>query len=60
MYLFAFPDGSVQVAVAYWVDNGTLHYVTRDKQQKSCALTDLDQPTTQQLNRERGVRLILQ
>ena len=60
MYLFAFPDGSVQVAVAYWTENGMLHYVTRDKQQKSCAITDLDQATTRQLNRERGVSLNLQ
>jgi len=60
MYLFAFPDGSVQVAVAYWTENGTLHYVTRDKQQKTCALTDLDQATTRQLNRERGVTINLQ
>jgi hypothetical protein len=60
MYLFAFPDGSVQVAVAYWTDNGTLHYVTRDKQQKTCSLAALDQATTRQLNRERGVTISIQ
>ena len=59
MYLFAFPDGSVQVAVAYWIDNGTLHYVTRDKQQKTAPLTSIDQATTRQLNQQRGVTLNL-
>ncbi len=59
MYLFAFPDGSVQVAVAYWTENGTLHYVTRDKQQKSVPLSSIDQSMTMQLNRERGVTLML-
>jgi hypothetical protein len=49
----------VQVAVAYWTENGILHYVTRDKQQRTCALTDLDQATTLQLNRERGVTVNL-
>jgi hypothetical protein len=60
MYLFAFPDGSIQVAVAYWTENGNLHFVTRDKQQKMIPLTALDQATTQQLNRERGVTLNFQ
>jgi hypothetical protein len=60
MYLFAFPNGSVQVAVAYWTENGTLHFVTRDKQQRSCSISDLDLATTRQLNRERGVTLNLQ
>ncbi len=59
MYLLAFPDGTVAVAVAYWVDNGTLHYVTKDKAEKSVALSAIDRTTTDQLNRERGVTLNL-
>ena len=53
--LIAFPDGSVQIAVAYWVEGGTLHYVTRDKAQKQVALTAIDRGMTDQLNRERGM-----
>jgi hypothetical protein len=30
------------VAIFYWTENGTLHYVTRDKQQKSVALSAID------------------
>jgi hypothetical protein len=57
MYLIAFPDGSVQVAVAYWTDNGTLHYVTTDKVQKTVPISAIDLGVTQQLNRERGVAI---
>ncbi len=53
--LIAFPDGSVQIAISYWTENGTLHYVTRDKTQKQVALTSIDRSMTDQLNRERGM-----
>jgi hypothetical protein len=56
-YLIAFPDGSVQVAVAYWTDNGTLHYVTEGKQQKTVPLSAIDRSLTLQLNHERGIAL---
>ncbi len=54
-YLIAFPDGSVAIAVAYWTNNGTLHYVTRDKVEKQVAVASIDRALTEQLNRERNV-----
>lgn len=58
-YLIAFPDGSVTLAVAYWTDGGTLHYVTRDKAQKQVAIASIDRPLTEQLNRERHIEFHL-
>jgi len=60
MYLIAFPNGSVQVAIAYWTENGTLHYVTSDKQQKTAPLSSIDQAMTRQLNHERGITMNFQ
>ncbi|MDQ6677654.1 MAG: hypothetical protein M3Z09_10205 [Acidobacteriota bacterium] len=54
--LIAFPDGSVQIAVAYWTTGNTLHYVTRDKVEKQVALGLIDRAMTDQLNRERHVQ----
>jgi hypothetical protein len=59
-YLIAFPDGSVQVAIACWTDNGVLHYVTMDKMQKTVPVSSIDQALTRRLNRERGVTINLQ
>ena len=53
--LIAFPDGTVQIAVAYWTEGATLHYVTREKLQKQVALANIDRVMTEQLNRERGL-----
>ncbi len=49
----AFPDGTVQIAIAYWAEGSTLHYVTRDKVQKQVAMASIDRALTEQLNRER-------
>lgn len=54
LYLIAFRDESIQAAVAYWVDGETLHYVTREKKQKTAPLADVDREFSTQLNRERG------
>jgi len=51
--MIAFPDGSVQIAVAYWTEGSTLHYVTRDKVQKQVSLSAIDRSLTDQLNRDR-------
>ncbi|MEO8127163.1 MAG: hypothetical protein ABI822_08730, partial [Bryobacteraceae bacterium] len=54
-WLIAFPNGSVVLAVSYWTDGNTLHYVTRNKEQKQIALSAIDRDLTQQLNGERGL-----
>lgn len=55
-YLIAFPNGSIALAVAYWTEGGTLHYVTRhNREQKQVAINAIDRDLTQQLNAERGV-----
>ena len=32
-WLLAFPNGNIVLAVAYWTDADTLHYITRTKEQ---------------------------
>jgi hypothetical protein len=59
-FLIAFPNGQVTVALAYWVDNGILHYVTSDKQQRTVPLAQINRALTEQLNRELGFDMRLQ
>jgi hypothetical protein len=55
LYLIALKTGLIQAALAYWVEAGELHYITRDRKHKQVALTGIDRPFTLQLNRERRV-----
>jgi hypothetical protein len=56
IYLIAFNGTSViYAAVAYWVDGGTLHYVTLDRQQRQAPLSTVNRALSFQLNRERRV-----
>ena len=55
IYLIAFRDHRIQAAVAYWVDGDTLHYVTRDREQRQVKLDEIDRPFSEQLNRDRRV-----
>jgi hypothetical protein len=54
-YLLAFKDHSIYSALAYWVEDKTLHYVTtlNTHNQASLDLVDLD--LTKQLNQDREV-----
>jgi hypothetical protein len=54
-YLLAFKDGMIRAAVAYWAENNTLHYVTRDRQQHTCPLEGLDRAFSERLNRDQHV-----
>lgn len=54
-WLLAFPNGTIVLAVAYWTDHDTLHYVTRAKEQKQIPISALDRDLTDQLNQERGL-----
>jgi hypothetical protein len=59
IYLIAMRDHTIQPAAAYWVTDGTLHYVTLDHVEKQVALNDLDREMTLRLNRERHVSMQL-
>jgi len=42
-------------AVAYWVEDNTLHYVTRQNEQKQAPLSSVDRAFSEQLKRDRSV-----
>lgn len=54
-YLLALDDQTVRMAVAYWVEGSTLHYVDRNRQQHALPLSRIDRGLSEQLNRERRV-----
>jgi hypothetical protein len=54
-YLLAFKDHSVYSALAYWVEDKTLHYVTTNNTHNQVSLDLVDLEFTQQLNRDRDV-----
>jgi hypothetical protein len=58
--LLAFKDSSVVVVVEYWLEGDWLYYITTSGHRLSGPLDRLDQPLTQQLNRERNVPFILE
>jgi hypothetical protein len=49
------PERHQVLAVAYWTDHDTLHYVTRTKEQKQIPISAVDRDLTDQLNQERGL-----
>jgi len=59
VYLIAFQDGSIQAALAYWVDGNTLHYVSTRRVQREAPLESVDRALSQRLNRERRLELHL-
>jgi hypothetical protein len=52
LYLIAFTDGIIRAAIAYWVDGSTLHYVTRERQEKTAPLSTVDKSFSELLNRD--------
>jgi hypothetical protein len=54
-YLLAFKDHSVYSALAYWVEDKTLHYVTPQNTHNQASLDLVDVEFTKQLNRDRAV-----
>ena len=55
VYLLAMKDGSVYSAVAYWVEDSTLHYITPKHAHNHASLDLVDREITDQVNRERKV-----
>jgi hypothetical protein len=54
-YLIAFKDGAIRAAIAYWSDGHTLHYVTRDHQEHTVPVDEVDRNFSERLNRDQRV-----
>jgi hypothetical protein len=54
-YLIAFKDGVIRAAVAYWPEGSTLHYVTRDHQEHTVPIAEVDRGFSERLNRDQRV-----
>jgi len=54
-YLLAFKDHSVYSALAYWVEDKTLHYVTPQNTHNQASLDLVDLDFTKKLNQDRAV-----
>jgi hypothetical protein len=59
IYLIAMSNGSVYSAYAYWVESGTLHYITTGHAHNQASLSLVDTAVSEQLNRERGIEFRL-
>lgn len=53
-YLIAYKDHSVYTALAYWMENGVLNYVTPQSVHNQVTIDRLDLDLTKQLNSRRG------
>jgi hypothetical protein len=54
-YLIAFKDHTIYAAVAYWLEDTTLHYVTNQNTHNQVSLDLVDRELSGRLNRERNV-----
>ena len=58
--LLAFKDRTVLAVIDYWLEGDQLYYETQPGLRTAVPLERLDLTLTQQLNRERGVRFVLE
>jgi hypothetical protein len=54
-YLIVYKDNSVHAALAYWVEGGTLHYVTTDNAHNQVSLDLVDVAASTKLNSDHSV-----
>ena len=54
-YLIAFKDHTIYAAIAYWLEDNTLHYVTNQNTHNQVSLDLVDRELSGRLNRERNV-----
>jgi hypothetical protein len=54
-FLIAFKDHTIYMAIAYWVEGDTLHYVTNQSTHNQVSLDLVDRELSDRLNRERQV-----
>ena len=55
IYLIAFKDHSIVQALGYWVEAGTLHYVSAEYGLNQASIVRIDRDLSQRLNDERGI-----
>lgn len=55
LYLIALKGGAVQTAVAYWYEDGAVHYVSPDHSVHDAPISTLDPDLSTRLNGERGI-----
>lgn len=58
-WLIALRDQAILAVTDYWLEDSTLHYVTRQGTKSSAGLADVDLDFTKELNRERGLEFQL-
>ena len=58
-YLIALKDHTIYSAVAYWVDNNTLHYFTSGNTHNQISLSLVDRDLTQRLNQGSALQVNL-
>lgn len=59
VFLIALKDGTLRQSVAFWAEEGKLHYVQPDHKQDSIPLGNLDRESTKRFNTERGIEIKL-
>lgn len=59
IYLIAFKDHSIVQALGYWMEGGTLHYVSVEHTLNQASMDLIDRNLSQRLNDERGVEFKL-
>lgn len=59
VYLVAMKSGEVYTALAYWLEDGTVHYITTKHAHNRASLELVDVEMSRQLNRERGLEFAL-
>jgi hypothetical protein len=59
IYLIALKDSTIRQAIGYWVEQGTLHYVTPQSTINRITLDNVDRELSHQLNSERNLEFDL-
>lgn len=59
IFLIALKDSTLRSAIGYWVEDGTLHYVTPQSSVNHVTLDIVDRELSEQLNRERNLEFDL-
>jgi hypothetical protein len=59
VYLIAFRDGVIYPAIAMWVEEDTLHYITKDGKPNKASMALVDREFSRKLNHERGLEIPL-
>jgi hypothetical protein len=60
IYLIAYKDQTTFPAVGFWVEEGTLHYLTTQGSHNKASLELIDEAFSRQLNQERGIEFQLE